>query len=136
MHREAQELKDPVWDCTLIKLMKEKGSTVVNPIYEWLDSDIWDYIKQENLEVNPLYEKGYSRVGCIGCPLAPYHQRVKEFNDYPQYKTMYIKAFEKMLEKRKEKGKPHDMWKTGEDVFEWWIEEYKRVPKGQMNLFD
>lgn len=116
--------------------MKEKGSTVVNPIYEWLDNDIWDYIKQENLEVNPLYEKGYSRVGCIGCPLAPYHQRMKEFNDYPQYKTMYIKAFEKMLEKRKEKGKPVDMWKTGEDVFNWWIEEYKRVPKGQMNMFD
>lgn len=136
VHREAQELNDPVWDCTLIKLMKEKGSTVVNPIYEWLDSDIWDYIRQENIEVNPLYEKGYSRVGCIGCPLAPYHQRMKGFNDYPQYKTMYIKAFEKMLEKRKEKGKPHGMWKTGEDIFEWWIEEYKRVPKGQMNMFD
>jgi len=135
VHREAQELNDPVWDCTLIKLMKRKGATVVNPIYEWLDSDIWDYIKQENLKVNPLYQKGYTRVGCIGCPLAPYHQRKKEFNDYPMYKTMYINAFEKMIEQRKKNGK-EVLWGNGKEVFDWWIEEEKHNCKGQYNLFD
>lgn len=135
VHREAQELNDPVWDCTLIKLMKRKGATVVNPIYEWLDSDIWDYIKQENLEVNPLYQKGYTRVGCIGCPLAPYHQRKKEFNDYPMYKTMYINAFEKMIEQRKRNGK-EVVWRNGKEVFDWWIEEGKHNCKGQLELFD
>lgn len=135
VHREAQELNDPVWDCTLIKLMKRKGATVVNPIYEWLDSDIWDYIKQENIEVNPLYQKGYTRVGCIGCPLAPYHQRKKEFNDYPMYKTMYINAFERMIEQRKRNGK-EVVWRNGKEVFDWWIEEGKHNCKGQLGLFD
>ena len=135
VHRESQEIQDSVWDCTLIKLMKENGSTVVNPIYDWLDTDIWEYIRQEKLTVNPLYERGYDRVGCIGCPLAPYHQRVKEFNDYPKYKTLYIQAFEKMLEVRRKKGKK-DRWKDGEEVFYWWIEEGKHNCKGQYNLFD
>lgn len=135
MHRESQEIQDSVWDCTLIKLMKENGSTVVNPIYDWLDTDIWEYIRQEKLTVNPLYERGYDRVGCIGRPLAPYHQRIKEFNDYPKYKKLYIQAFEKMLEVRREKGK-ENKWKDGEEVFYWWIEEEKHNCKGQYNLFD
>ena len=35
---------------------------------------------------------------------------------------------------KKRKGK-EDVWKTGGEVFNWWVEEYKRVPNGQMNLF-
>lgn len=139
MHREAQELQDSVWDCTLIKNMRENKDTLVNPIYEWTTPDIWEYISRKGLKVNPLYSKGYDRVGCVGCPFASYHKKMKEFSDYPQYKTMYIKAFDKMLEECKRKGKrkgKEDVWKTGEEVFNWWVEEYKRVPKGQMNLFD
>lgn len=115
--------------------MKEHGSTVVNPIYDWRDVDIWEYIRQNNIEVNPLYSRGYDRVGCIGCPLAPYHQRVKEFKDYPKFKQMYISAFNRMLANRKARGK-EAKWKSGEEVFEWWMEINKHEVKGQYNLFD
>lgn len=115
--------------------MKEHGSTVVNPIYYWEDSDIWDYIRQEQLEVNPLYAKGYERVGCIACPLAPYRQRVRELEEYPKYKQMYISAFDRMLEARKTKGKK-DIWKNGQDVLDWWLETGKHEVKGQYSLFD
>jgi phosphoadenosine phosphosulfate reductase len=135
VHQESQEIQDDAWDCTLIKQMKENSDTMVNPIYRWLDTDIWDYIRKENIVVNPLYSKGYDRVGCIGCPLASYHQRIKEFNDYPQYKKAYIKAFDKMLEVRREKGKKCE-WKTGQEVFDWWIEEGKHNIKGQMTMED
>ena len=112
---------------------------MVNPIYDWLDVDIWEYIKREGIKTNPLYAKGYKRVGCIGCPLASYHEVMREFNDYPQYKKAYINAFKKMLERydvceTTKSKKP--IWKTPEDVFDWWIETYKQVPKGQMNITD
>ena len=135
VHQEAQELQDPVWDCALIKNMRENKDTLVNPIYEWTTPDIWEYINRKGLKVNPLYSKGYDRVGCVGCPFASYHQKMKEFNDYPQYKTMYIKAFDKMLEERRKQGKTCEC-QNGQEVFNWWVEEYKQVPKGQMNLFD
>jgi phosphoadenosine phosphosulfate reductase len=48
--RESLEIKDDVWDCTLIKNMKAHNDTVVNPIYDWLDSDIWEYIRQEDIK--------------------------------------------------------------------------------------
>ena len=138
MHQEAKNL-DPVWDCTLIKVMRDKGDTVVNPIYHWTDDDIWEYARQNNIRMNPLYEKGYTRVGCIGCPLANYREKMKEFSDYPKYKNLYIKAFEKMLKAREESGKVNlgndwHWWETGEDVFLWWIEEYKRNVKGQITI--
>ena len=125
----------------MIKNMKENNAIVTNPIYFWNDSDIWDYIRQSDIKTNPLYEKGYPRVGCIGCPLATYAARMKQFNDYPTYKCAYISAFDKMLETRKALGKDditgkdeYHRWETGKDVFEWWIEEYKRTPKGQLDF--
>ena len=114
--------------------MRKHNETLVNPIYHWNESDIWDYIKQKNIVTNPLYECGYRRVGCIGCPLAQYKQRIKGFIDYPKYKTMYIAAFEKMNETRKEKGLAVK-WQTGKEVFDWWIEEYKHNVKGQMDIW-
>lgn len=137
VHQEAKELNDPVWDCTLIKTMREHKDTIVNPIYEWTDADIWDFIRQEGIETNPLYEKGYYRVGCIGCPLATYKQKLKEFTDYPQYKKAYINAFQKMCDIREAEGKEQrGAWSDGESVFNWWIEEGKHNCKGQYNLFD
>ena len=133
VHQESKEINDPAWDCTMIKTMKENGTTTVNPIYHWMDKDVWDYISQNNICTNPLYKCGYNRVGCIGCPLASYRGRIKEFTDYPKYKALYIKAFDRMLETRKQKGLTFK-WKTGKEVFDWWIEEYKHNVKGQITI--
>lgn len=138
VHQESQEIQDDDWDCTLIKTMKEHNEVVVNPIYYWSDEDIWKYISINRMSVNPLYAKGYKRVGCIGCPLAYYTQVIKEFNDFPTYKQAYINAFEKMLQVRRANGKDDSKghWSNGKAVFDWWIEEYKHNVKGQMNLED
>ena len=97
---------------------------LINPIIDWTDSDIWEYIRAENIELNPLYECGWLRVGCIGCPMAGRHQRQEEFRQYPKYEVAYKKAFEKMLKRREEKGlEIRDKWKDAEAVFRWWIED-------------
>ena len=108
-----------------------KAKTVVNPIVDWRDSDIWEYYWNECSSHNSLYKLGYYRVGCIGCPMAG-KARWKEFADFPKYKQAYIKAFERMLEVRKQRGLSQD-WKNGEEVFLWWMED-KNVP-GQISVF-
>lgn len=40
----------------------------VSPIKDWTALDVWLYIMLENLPYNPLYDQGYSRVGCWLCP--------------------------------------------------------------------
>lgn len=109
---------------------------VCNPIVDWTDHDVWDYIHAENIPVNPLYDCGFSRVGCIGCPLASKRMQEIEFARYPKYKQAYIRAFGKMLEERKRRGKLNDdsrWWNTAQEVFNWWM-NYNILP-GQTSLF-
>lgn len=106
----------------LFERCQMKAKTVVNPIIDFTDRDIWEFIKSEHLNVNVLYQCGYDRVGCIGCPMARRCKRQKEFADFPTYKTAYIKAFDRMLLVRKSKGL-ETKWKSGEAVFDWWIED-------------
>lgn len=74
-----------------------QAKRVCNPIVDWTDSDVWDYIRSEHIPVNLLYERGFHRVGCIGCPLAGRAGRQFEFGRYPTYERAYLHAFEHML---------------------------------------
>lgn len=110
----------------------QKNKMIVNPIIDWTDNDVWTFLRQENIEFNVLYECGYRRVGCIGCPIAG-KKRYKEFSDFPKYKNAYIKAFDRMLLERKQRGKDCQ-WKNGEEVFLWWMEDDNVA--GQMSFED
>ena len=73
-------------------------------------------------------------MGCIGCPIAS-KRRWREFADFPTYKAAYIRAFDVMLERLKEKWKTKQpKWKSGYDVFLWWMEDEN--VEGQINMFD
>ena len=110
-----------------------KAKRTVNPIIDWTDKDVWDYISEQKIEVNPLYCEGFKRVGCIGCPMAGKRGRIIEFNRWPKYKDLYIAAFDRMLQERKIRGK-ESQWGNGLDVFNWWM-EFDVLP-GQMNFED
>lgn len=105
-----------------------KGKRIVNPIIDWTDADVWGYAKEEEICMNPLYECGWKRVGCIGCPMARKH-RSTEFSRYPKIKAAYVRAFDRMLTERRKRELPC-AWQTGEDVMHWWMED--GVLPGQM----
>lgn len=102
--------------CTL------KAKRICNPIIDWTDCDVWDYIESERIQTNPLYQCGFHRVGCVGCQLAGRKQMLKNFARYPTYQQAYIRAFDRMLEERRKRGLKTD-WETGVDVFHWWMED-------------
>lgn len=99
-----------------------KAKRVCNPIIDWTDYEVWDFLTSEKISVNPLYGCGFSRVGCVGCPMAGTAGRQREFARYPQYKRMYIRAFEHMIEERHRRGLLTD-WVCGIDCFHWWMED-------------
>lgn len=109
------------YDCIFIERAKQGKDTVCNPIINFTDNDIWKYIKDNNIEVCELYHKGYTRVGCIGCPMGGRKHQLKEFSEYPTYERAYKRAFQKMIESSK--TPPRNGWETGEDVFKWWVQD-------------
>ena len=123
---------DEVWDCSFITAAKKNANLVCNPIIGWSEDDVWAYIRENQLVYNPLYDRGYRRVGCVGCPLAGRKTMMKELVDFPKYKQIYMHTFERMLKKRWENGKKTG-WQCAEDVFAWWTQDPDHIP-GQMRI--
>ncbi|MCS7184429.1 MAG: phosphoadenylyl-sulfate reductase, partial [bacterium] len=42
----------------------------INPLADWKKSEVWDYIKKNNLPYNKLYDIGYAQIGCAPCTRA------------------------------------------------------------------
>lgn len=93
-------------DCRL------RGERVVNPIIDWTDEEVWDFIKSRNLSYNPLYDEGWKRIGCVGCPMQNRKERERQFERWPRYKNAYIAAFDRGLKRAKEAGKNYT-WQSG-----------------------
>ena len=110
-------------DRRLFESCQLKGKRVVNPIVDWKTDDVLEYIESEHITMNPLYGCGFSRVGCIGCPMAGKAGREAEFAMFPKFKAAYIRAFDTMLITRIERGMEAYSWQSGVDVFHWWMED-------------
>lgn len=114
---ENDEARKAVESCYRTK------KTIVNPIIDWSDEDVWEFIKLYEVSYCTLYDEGWKRLGCIGCPMSS--NQKKEFDRWPKYKDMYTKAFQRMIDKRKQDGMPTE-WDTGEECMEWWLGNTKQ----------
>lgn len=116
-----------------VEMCYKRRKTLLNPIIDWEDSDVWDFIHKYKIPYCSLYDEGFQRLGCIGCPMARRKGREQQFTRWPKYKKAYFNAFEKMIQERIRKGKI-SVWMNATDVFNWWM-EYDVLP-GQINLFE
>lgn len=114
----------------LFETCQMKGKRVCNPIVDWPEQDIWDYLTDQKVQINSLYYEGWTRVGCVGCPMAS-KTRYTEFSMFPKYQGLYISAFDRMIKVRNNEGLQTE-WQTGTDVFHWWMED--GVLPGQIEM--
>lgn len=113
-----------------------KEKLQVRPIVDWSEVQVWSYILKNNIPYCKLYDEGWNRLGCIGCPLSS--NQKKELNAYPKYRDNYIRAFNHMIEYRKNKDMRMDGWQTGEQILKWWVGECKKKRQeidGQCSMF-
>lgn len=99
------------------------NSYVCNPIIDWSDETVWEFIHDENLPYCSLYDEGFKRLGCIGCPMANRNERLKHFNRYPRYRELYIKVFDKLVKSYSEDEMKKTPFIDGKDMFDWWLED-------------
>lgn len=116
----------------LFEKCEMKAKAVVNPVIDWKDEEIWNFYRSECPYHNPLYDMGFTRVGCIGCPMAS-KKRYTEFQYFPTYRQAYISAFERMLKERQRRNL-EIRWKSGIDVFDWWMEDKNIDGQYSMNF--
>ena len=101
---------------------KDKTKKYINPIIDWSDTDVWDFIHQQGLKYCRLYDEGFKRLGCILCPLQTKKGKLRDIERYPKFYKAYLLAFKNMIKHRIASGLKCN-WKTGQEVMDWWIYE-------------
>lgn len=104
----------------MVEQCYKQSKTVINPIIDWSTEEVWEFIKEYKVPYCKLYDEGYTRLGCIGCPMGTGESRRKDFERYPKYKQAYIRAFDRMLNNFDSGG--GYSWKSGQDVIRWYSE--------------
>ncbi|MBQ9415999.1 MAG: phosphoadenosine phosphosulfate reductase family protein [Clostridia bacterium] len=123
----------------LVEFCYRRHKTTLNPIIDWTDAEIWQFIRQKKIPYCCLYDEGFHRLGCIGCPMATRHGRSNEFARWSKYKTAYLHAFEKMIQERDKRGKIDGTWRMGTDpmeIFHWWMQDGVMPGQFVMEEFD
>jgi phosphoadenosine phosphosulfate reductase len=44
-----------------------RGLWKVNPLADWSEPDVWNYIHRHDLPYHPLHDRGYASIGCAPC---------------------------------------------------------------------
>ena len=46
---------------------KRFGLWKLNPLADWSEQDVWNYIPEHHVPYNPLHDQGYPSIGCTHC---------------------------------------------------------------------
>lgn len=104
-----------------VEMCYRSHKTILNPIVDWAEEEVWHFLNDvAKVPHCCLYDEGYRRLGCIGCPLQGHKGMKKDFERYPRFKDLYLRSFARMLENH-----PGTRWTDAEDVMRWWLQEEK-----------
>lgn len=128
----------------IVEMCYKNHTTLINPVIDWTTDEVWEFLKEYNIPYCCLYDEGFKRLGCIGCPMASRQMREYEFERWPKYKNLYLLAIEKMIANRGGYEEVSDSQRsmgglderklerkatardfavmTPEEVMEWWID--------------
>ncbi len=119
--RRAESLKRKSYKC----FDQDRNSLL--PIIDWLDSDVWQYISENKLEVCSLYKEGFKRIGCVLCPFSGKDEVKLSYTKFPKIVQNWKLAADRYIKERNTnpKRKPlgeNTLYHTGEEYFNWWIQ--------------
>ncbi len=117
------------------------GTPALAPILHWPDDAVWEFIRSEGIPYCELYDQGFKRLGCVGCPMARSQGRKMEFARWPRFERLWRKAFDVLWARKAgtpqkrgpNKGKEwmfSAKFKTAREAFDWWLSD-KSLPKGE-----
>jgi len=111
------------------------GAPMVSPILLWDSEYLWDFIRDRDIPTCSLYQEGWHRLGCVGCPAAAKANRHREFQRWPGREKMWRRGFQMMWEAHS--GKPNRrgrVWvgdryfASWQDMWAWWRDDCDHWP--------
>ena len=72
--------------------IRGKDSLLISPIIHWTEKEVWEFLTIMEVPHCSLYDEGWKRLGCIGCPMSSAKQKRRENERYPYVKKHWIRA--------------------------------------------
>jgi phosphoadenosine phosphosulfate reductase len=71
LRREQSPTRANLQPLDQFRLPTGKHMLKVSPLATWTNADVWAYLKKRGIPVLPLYDKGYTSIGCEPCTTPP-----------------------------------------------------------------
>jgi phosphoadenosine phosphosulfate reductase len=136
---EESAIRARSWD--LVMFHKRTNRPAVNPLFRWDAEYLWDFIKGNGVAYSSLYDDGFHRLGCIGCPRGSAKNKAREFERWPRYEAKWKRVFRRTWDRRhgtyQKNGRrwfADAFFTRWEDVWDWWVNNRslpKRLPTPQ-----
>jgi len=99
----------------------------LHPIIDWSETDVWQYIRKEQIDYCKLYDEGFRRLGCVLCPMKRDIQR--EINRWPRI----AKAWEKAIKATYRGDADNVQFNSPEEYWQWWLDRDRRATRNDEN---
>jgi phosphoadenosine phosphosulfate reductase len=97
----------------------------IAPILHWDDQEVWEFIKTQGLPQCELYEQGFKRIGCIGCPMS--YRKSYELDRYPHFDRRWRSLFHAVWNNRTGSTPKNGLiwfgdkfFNDADEMYEWW----------------
>lgn len=94
-----------------------RDKILVSPIIHWTERDVWEFLNSNGIPHCELYDQGYTRIGCICCPMSQPRQKRKEIERWPHVKRNWLKTIQWLIDN----GYINHNFSDAETGFRWWI---------------
>ncbi len=71
LRREQSPTRASLQPVDQFRLPNGKQMLKVSPLATWTNADVWSYLKRRDIPVLPLYDQGYTSIGCAPCTTLP-----------------------------------------------------------------
>ncbi|MFO7792501.1 MAG: phosphoadenosine phosphosulfate reductase family protein [Candidatus Saliniplasma sp.] len=101
------------------------GQEAASPIQDWTALHVWMYLFIKDAEYNPLYEKGFERIGCWLCPASDIAELESLKDRFEKFHKL-----DKILENYMKKAGLPEIWK------ELGIWRWREIPENMKKVLD
>lgn len=123
---------------TMVACVGGKDKVILSPIIYWSRRDVWSFLnKIVRVPHCELYDQGYSRIGCICCPMSTERQKIKELSRWPHVYRNWLKCIKWLMDN----GYIGYNFTSPEFGLKWWISGKSfeafyadEVMQGKLNL--
>jgi phosphoadenosine phosphosulfate reductase len=72
LRREQSASRANLAEVEPFRLPSGRAISKISPLAAWTTKDVWSYAKQHEIPLLPLYDTGYTSIGCEPCTVVPF----------------------------------------------------------------